>query len=47
MMYDLCVGASMDNDGALKAIKWLCEEFTEGNIEEAIENMKMMDATIH
>lgn len=47
LMYDLCVGASMDNDGAKKAIQWLCEEFTEGNIEEAVENMKMMDATIH
>lgn len=47
LMYDLCVGASIDNDGAISAIKWLCEEFTQDNIQEAIDNMKMLDATIH
>lgn len=47
LMYDLCVGASMDNEGAISAIKWLCEEFTESKIQEAIENMKALDATIH
>lgn len=47
LMYDLCVGASMDNEGAISAIKWLCEEFNDSNIQEAIDNMKMLDATIH
>lgn len=47
LMYDLCVGASMDNEGAISAVKWLCEEFTQENIQEAIDNMKTLDATIH
>lgn len=47
LMYDLCVGASVDNEGAVSAIKWLCEEFSKEKIDEAVENMKMLDATIH
>jgi hypothetical protein len=47
LMYDLLVGASIDNEGAIAAIKWLCEEFTEENVNNAVENMKMLDATIH
>ena len=47
LMYDLLVGASIDNEGAISAIKWLCDEFTEEKVQEAIDNMKMLDATIH